>query len=431
VRRWAEVTPAGFTFDVKLHRLLSRHAAGPDALPPALRDDVEVNPRGRVVLTPELEAALAREQSAAAEPLRRAGKLSTFLLQLSPSFKPRDHRLDELAPLVEALAPDRVAIELRHIGWVDPERREDTLAWFERHGAVFVCVDTPQGRRAPTLMPSLDAVTRDDIAYLRAHGRNLEGYLRGRSVAERFAYHYDDEELREIGARAGGARRGGRRGARDVQQQPRRGRAGRRDPAARAAGPGSGGGAVSASPQQRLDAIADGDPRACALAASRSASRRRTSSPVTAPPTRASCSWARRRARGGPQRAPVRGQRGTAAQHDARGGRPAPRGRLHHERRQGPAAGQPRPARRRGRPPPAVARGSARGDRTGLLVPLGRHALARFAPDLKISQAHGRVAERDGRRLFPMYHPAAALHAPQLRETLLEDARALREALPS
>jgi uncharacterized protein YecE (DUF72 family) len=202
VRRWAEVTPEGFTFDVKLHRLLSRHAAGPDTLPPSLRDDAEVNPRGRVVLTPELEAALAREQSAAVEPLRRAGKLSTFLLQLSPSFKPRDHRLDELAPLLELLAPDRVAIELRHIGWVDPERREDTLTWFERHGAVFVCVDTPQGRRAPTLMPSLDAVTRDDVAYLRAHGRNLEGYLRGRSVAERFAYRYDDDELRELGARA-------------------------------------------------------------------------------------------------------------------------------------------------------------------------------------------------------------------------------------
>jgi uncharacterized protein YecE (DUF72 family) len=202
VRRWAEVTPDGFTFDVKVHRLLSRHAAGPDTLPRALRDDADVNPRGRVVLTPELEAALALEQSAAVEPLRAAGKLSTFLLQLSPSFKPRDHRLDELAPLVELLAPDRVAIELRHIGWVDPKRREDTLAWFERHGVVFVCVDTPQGRRAPTLMPSLDAVTRADVAYLRAHGRNLEGYLRGRSVAERFAYRYDDDELRELGARA-------------------------------------------------------------------------------------------------------------------------------------------------------------------------------------------------------------------------------------
>jgi uracil-DNA glycosylase family 4 len=64
-----------------------------------------------------------------------------------------------------------------------------------------------------------------------------------------------------------------------------------------------------------------------------------------------------------------------------------------------------------------------------LLVPLGRHALKRFAPDAKITEAHGHVLERDGRTLFPMFHPAAALRNPTLRETLHEDARALREAL--
>lgn len=64
-----------------------------------------------------------------------------------------------------------------------------------------------------------------------------------------------------------------------------------------------------------------------------------------------------------------------------------------------------------------------------LLVTLGRHALSHFAPDLKISQVHGQVLERDGRRLFPMLHPAAALHRPPLRETLSEDARALGVAL--
>ena len=67
--------------------------------------------------------------------------------------------------------------------------------------------------------------------------------------------------------------------------------------------------------------------------------------------------------------------------------------------------------------------------RPKLLVPLGRHALARFAPDAKITQAHGRLLERDGRALFPMYHPAAALHAKGLRETLFEDARRLPAAL--
>src|ERR671929_247998 len=48
VARWAAITPPGFTFDVKLHRLLSRHAAGLDSLPPDLRDGVETNERGRV-----------------------------------------------------------------------------------------------------------------------------------------------------------------------------------------------------------------------------------------------------------------------------------------------------------------------------------------------------------------------------------------------
>ena len=36
------------------------------------------------------------------------------------------------------------------------------------------------------MMPPVDAVTRDDLAYLRAHGRNAEGFVHGQSVAERF-----------------------------------------------------------------------------------------------------------------------------------------------------------------------------------------------------------------------------------------------------
>jgi DNA polymerase len=64
-----------------------------------------------------------------------------------------------------------------------------------------------------------------------------------------------------------------------------------------------------------------------------------------------------------------------------------------------------------------------------LVVPLGRHALRHFARDAKISEVHGELLERGGRPLFPMYHPAAALRARGLRETLFEDARALPAAL--
>jgi len=64
-----------------------------------------------------------------------------------------------------------------------------------------------------------------------------------------------------------------------------------------------------------------------------------------------------------------------------------------------------------------------------LVVPLGRHALRHFAPEAKISEVHGQLLRERGRALFPMYHPAAALHATALRETLFADARALPAAL--
>ena len=201
MRRWVDETPAGFTFDVKLHRLLSRHSAPADSLPPALRVGVRTTPRGRVRLDDRLEAALADAVLAAVAPLADAGRLSTFLLQLSPAFGPRDHELDELAPLVGRLAPHVVAIELRNRSWAKPERLERTLAWLEDHGAAWVAVDAPHDDHF-TIMPPVDAVTNPRVAYLRAHGRNREGCVRGRSVADRFTWRYDDAELEEIGARA-------------------------------------------------------------------------------------------------------------------------------------------------------------------------------------------------------------------------------------
>jgi uracil-DNA glycosylase len=62
-----------------------------------------------------------------------------------------------------------------------------------------------------------------------------------------------------------------------------------------------------------------------------------------------------------------------------------------------------------------------------LVVPVGRHALARFAPAAKISEVHGRLVD-GAPPLFPLYHPAAALRSTKLREALFADARALARA---
>jgi len=200
VERWAEQTPNGFTFDVKLHKLLSRHSAKLDSLPKDLRGNAETTSRGRVVLDAKLQDALVDAVLESVQPLVDAQKLSSFLLQLSPGFAPRCNELDELAPLIERLAPHPVAVELRRSSWVRGKRAEETLAWMESRGAVWVCVDVPDAEHL-TIMPPLDAVTNPRLAYLRAHGRNAEGYIRGRSVAERFAWRYSDEELKEIRGR--------------------------------------------------------------------------------------------------------------------------------------------------------------------------------------------------------------------------------------
>ncbi|MEJ7657177.1 MAG: DUF72 domain-containing protein [Thermoleophilaceae bacterium] len=203
VERWAKVTPPGFSFDVKLHRLLSRHSASLDSLPPELRDGVETNDRGRVRLTAELEAELIDRLLAELAPLAEAGKLGAFLLQLTPGFAPDKHELDELTAMIERLEPYVTAVELRHRGWVDDDRVENTLDYLEDHGAAFVCVDAPPGDHVP-IMPPVDAVTNDRVAYLRAHGRNTEGYMKGKTVAERFGWVYADEELEEVAGRVRG-----------------------------------------------------------------------------------------------------------------------------------------------------------------------------------------------------------------------------------
>jgi uncharacterized protein YecE (DUF72 family) len=154
-----------------------------------------------VVLRPETEQAMVEETLAAIAPLEEAGKFGAFLLQLTPAFSPKDHKLDELKSLLEALTPRTVAVELRHRGWVEDKRAEDTFDFLAEHGASFVGVDAPPGEHL-TIMPPVDSVTNPRLAYLRAHGRNTDGYLTGRSVAERFGWEYSDAELEEIAGRA-------------------------------------------------------------------------------------------------------------------------------------------------------------------------------------------------------------------------------------
>ena len=201
VNRWCHVTPNDFTFDFKLHRLLSRHAAAIKSLPPALQRVAEADEKGRVNLTAKLERALLAQVIESTEPLRAAGKFGAFLLQLSPAFSPRKHALTELDEIVTRLAPLGLVVELRNRNWTESETLVQTLDFFRRHQTAFALVDAPAEAHF-TIMPSdLDEITSPHLTYLRLHGRNADAYLRGKTVADRFNYDYSDEEIRDVAER--------------------------------------------------------------------------------------------------------------------------------------------------------------------------------------------------------------------------------------
>ena len=60
-----------------------------------------------------------------------------------------------------------------------------------------------------------------------------------------------------------------------------------------------------------------------------------------------------------------------------------------------------------------------------VVVTLGRYSMARFFGQESISRIHGQPRKVDDVIVFPMYHPAAALHQPRLRQDLINDMKKL------
>ena len=63
--------------------------------------------------------------------------------------------------------------------------------------------------------------------------------------------------------------------------------------------------------------------------------------------------------------------------------------------------------------------------RPKVIVTLGRHSLAKFVPGATISKSRGKAVRKEGFILYPIYHPAAALHQQSLRRVIEEDFKAI------
>jgi uracil-DNA glycosylase len=56
-----------------------------------------------------------------------------------------------------------------------------------------------------------------------------------------------------------------------------------------------------------------------------------------------------------------------------------------------------------------------------VIVTLGRYSMAKFFPLARISSIHGKPAWVGERLVIPMFHPAAALHQPTLKNDIISD----------
>ncbi len=72
--------------------------------------------------------------------------------------------------------------------------------------------------------------------------------------------------------------------------------------------------------------------------------------------------------------------------------------------------------------------------RPDIIITLGRHALNYFLPEAVISQSHGQIFDCHipgigTKKLYALYHPAAALYNGGMRQTLIEDFGKIPELL--
>lgn len=196
---WAKRTPDHFTFDVKANALMTGQPSEPSRLPKPIRDALpaELAEKDRIYgkdLPAELYDAVWEWFVDALEPLHAAGKLGVVLLQYPRWFLPNRESADELLDAKRRLGELTPAIEFRNHRWLEGRVGERTLEFLEQHALPYVMVDGPQGLESS--VPPVAAVTSPRHAILRLHGRRAATWEKpGVSVAERYRYLYEKEEL--------------------------------------------------------------------------------------------------------------------------------------------------------------------------------------------------------------------------------------------
>jgi uncharacterized protein YecE (DUF72 family) len=175
VRKWAERTPPGFEFSLKLYQKFTH----PEMFAKATGGDPS-----------RLGQKDVDEFRRALDPLAETGKLGALLAQFPASFKNEPESRVYLEWLLKAFRDHSIAVELRHRSWSDDPA--ETSAVLEGHQAALAQIDEPKFR---TSIRQDLLSNRSSFYYLRLHGRNAAQWWKHEASEDRYNYLYTAEEL--------------------------------------------------------------------------------------------------------------------------------------------------------------------------------------------------------------------------------------------
>ena len=205
-RAWADRTPPGFEFSVKLYQKFTHPRMFEERVAKELQrtgaaetDDGPGSPAITALAQPNAADLDAFRRGI--DPLATRGKLGAVLAQFPASFKDTPASREYVTSLLRTFRDYPVAVELRHRSWSD--RVGETLALLTALDTAWVQIDEPKFGCSirQNYLPNVRG-----FYYMRLHGRNVASWWRHEKAEDRYNYLYSADELKEFSETAAAAR---------------------------------------------------------------------------------------------------------------------------------------------------------------------------------------------------------------------------------
>ncbi|MCT3568680.1 DUF72 domain-containing protein [Levilactobacillus brevis] len=182
VANWQAAVPDGFQYILKANQVMTRHD--------------RQHPLEEAGITAAFDQFIM-----AIQPMVTAGKLMTVLFQFPPFFNRTTANIQYLRDVRLKMGKLPVAVEFRSPSWFEtPGMTADVMAYLQSLKLTNVTTDEPHNLNDG--IPLVETVTTPELAVVRLHGRNAQGWFnQGTDWRKtRTLYRYSEAKLQDIAA---------------------------------------------------------------------------------------------------------------------------------------------------------------------------------------------------------------------------------------